>query len=125
MTTHLTLTDINGIGPAKAIALKQRGIKTVADLAEASLDNIATVPGFGVNSADQVRSLALFFIDGNDEIGAGQSDSAETAVSDETTKKSKKAGKKGKRGKKAKKDEKRSKKTKGKGKGKKKAKQKK
>ena len=55
------VTDLEGIGPKKAADLKAAGFDTLADLDEASLDDIAAVPGIGPKLAlkikDELRKL--------------------------------------------------------------------
>ena len=111
------IIDIPGIGPAAVETLGEHDIKSLVDLASASVEQITTIPGF--SEARTVRILAA----ANDLLAAsGTTESAKD--------KGKKSGKKGKsasKGKKGKKDKKgkkgkKDKKSKGKGKGKKKGK---
>ena len=117
MTTTVQLTEINGIGAATAAGLNKAGIGGVHDLANASIEDIAAVPGFGYVRAQQVRGLARFFL-GGDEAGGHETTvtaaDKEADVDKKPKKKKKKDGKKDSKGKK--KDKK------GKGKGKKKKK---
>ena len=105
------IIDIPGIGPAAAETLGEHGIKSLADLANASVEHITVIPGF--SEARTVRILA----EANDTLAASGTIPSAKDKGKKSGKKDKSAGK-GKKGKKGKKD----KKSKGKGKGKKKGK---
>ena len=111
MTTTVQLTEINGIGAATAAGLNKAGIGGVHDLANASIEDIAAVPGFGYVRAQQVRGLARFFLGGDE---AGGHETTVTAADEESDvdKKPKKKEKKKKDGKKDSKDKKKDKKEK-------------
>ena len=102
------ITDITGIGPAAAEALAEHRIKTVANLAKASVETITAIPGFSAARAEQVIAAA----------GELLAESGTTTAAMDTEKKSSNKDKAGGKDKKDKKDKK--KKNKGKGKGKKK-----
>ena len=106
------ITDIPGIGPAAAAALGEHGLKSLADLANSSVEKINTVPGFSEARAVTVLAAATELL-----AASGTTPSARDAE--------KKSGKKGKSGDKGKKDKKKKNKGKGKGKDKKKDKKKK
>ena len=103
------ITDIPGIGPAAAAALGEHGLKSLADLANSSVEKINTVPGFSEARAVTVLAAATELL-----AASGTTPSAGNAE--------KKPGKKDKSAGKGKKDKK---KNKGKGKGKDKKKDKK
>lgn len=52
------LTDITGIGEATAATLQAGGLKTAEDVANAAIEDITAVPGFGYTRAARVRALA-------------------------------------------------------------------
>jgi predicted flap endonuclease-1-like 5' DNA nuclease len=52
------ITDIPGIGPAAATALKEHKITSVASLASASVETISAVPGFSEARAMRVITAA-------------------------------------------------------------------
>ena len=52
------LVDVNGVGPDTAKRLAARGIASVPALAEATVERIAQVPGFGPKRAAEVRTAA-------------------------------------------------------------------
>ena len=108
------ITDIPGIGPAAAAALGEHGLKSLADLANSSVEKINTVPGFSEARAVKVLAAATELL-----AASGTTPSVRSAE--------KKPGKKDKSGCKGKKDKKnkKNKKNKGKGKGKDKKKDKK
>jgi Holliday junction resolvasome RuvABC DNA-binding subunit len=93
------IIDIPGIGPAAAAALAEHSIKTLTDLAKASVETISAVPGFSEARATRVIDAA------RDLLPAP----AETIPEKDTGSGKEKKGGKGKKGK-----------GKGKGKGKKK-----
>ena len=102
------IIDITGIGPAAAATLDEHGITNLADLANASVEEITTVPGFSEARAVRVLAAATELL-------------AASGVTPPA--KEKDSGKKDKTAGKGKKDKK--KKAKGKGKDKKKGKGKK
>ena len=101
------IIDIQGIGPAAARALAENNINSLKELAGASVDQIAAVPGFSAARAANVIAAATDLL-------------AATGTSIPADNEPKKGGKKGGKGKKDKKKNK--KKKKGKGKDKKKGK---
>ena len=107
------IIDINGIGPAAAATLDEHGITNLADLANASVEEITTVPGFSEARAVRVLAAATELL-----AASGITPSAEEKKSG---KKDKTVGKdkKGKKDKKKKGKGKDKKKDKGKKKGKK------
>jgi transcription termination factor NusA len=52
------LSDVKGLGPSSANDLARHGIKTVEDLAKASIPEISAVPGFGEARAARVKAAA-------------------------------------------------------------------
>ena len=50
------LEDISGVGPAKAEALREAGLSTVADVAAASREELAEVPGIGDVLAARIQA---------------------------------------------------------------------
>lgn len=50
-----TVTDLEGIGPKKAKDLESAGFATLADLDEASIDDISAVPGIGNKLALKIK----------------------------------------------------------------------
>jgi predicted RecB family nuclease len=52
------LTDVRGVGPTTASALKAQGVRTVAALAKASVDKVTAAPGFGETRAVEVIAAA-------------------------------------------------------------------
>lgn len=58
------LIDVPGIGQSTARLLARNGIRTVAALAEAPLDVIAAVPGFGPVRAKIARAAAIKLLGG-------------------------------------------------------------
>ena len=106
------ITDIPGIGPAAAATLDEHGIKSLAGLANSSVEKINTVPGFSEARAIKILAAAT------ELLAASGTTPADKAKKPEKAKKDKKKKNKGKgKGKDKKKDKK---KKKGKGKGKKK-----
>jgi outer membrane biosynthesis protein TonB len=59
-----SLTRVKGIGPATAQQLISVGITSVAALAEATLEQLTTLPGFGPFRAAQVLDNARQLMDG-------------------------------------------------------------
>ena len=96
-------TDIPGIGPVAAASLAEHGYRTLKKLASASVEKLASVPGFSTARAGKVIAAARELLPANNDTkgaGAQRPDKG-----------------KDKRGKKDKKDKKKGK-GKGKGKGK-------
>ena len=56
MTT--ATTDIPGIGPAAAKTLKENGFKSLQEIASATIDQLAAVPGFGPIRAGRIIKAA-------------------------------------------------------------------
>jgi len=108
-----TIIDITGIGPAAAATLDEHDIKSVADLANSSIERITTVPGFSDVRAPQVIAAAAELLTVSGITQAAEGEGTESGKKDKASGKGKK-DKKGKKGKKGKKD----KKSKGKGKSK-------
>lgn len=52
------LTDVRGIGPSAARALEAQGIRSVADLAKASLEKVTAAPGFGEARGAEIIAAA-------------------------------------------------------------------
>jgi hypothetical protein len=103
------ITDITGIGPAAAEALAEHRIKTVANLATASVETITAIPGFSAARTERVIAAA------GELLAESGTTPAATDTEKESSNKDKKDKKKKNKGKDKKKDKK-----KGKGKGKKK-----
>lgn len=99
-----TIIDIPGIGPAAVAALAEHRIKTVRALARASVQKIATVPGFTEARAARVKEEAAALLAEEETAPAGSE-----SIPEEPRKQDKE-----KRGKKDKKDKKDKKKDKGK-----------
>jgi len=105
------IIDIPGIGPVAAETLAEHRISGVADLARASVEEIASIPGFNEARATQVIAVAAELL-------------AASGITEPAKGKGKKSGEKdkaagkGKKDKKDKKDKKKKSKGKGKGKGK-------
>ncbi|MBL8776679.1 MAG: helix-hairpin-helix domain-containing protein [Acidimicrobiales bacterium] len=57
------LHEIRGVGPATATRLADHGITSVAALAQADLDSVVAVPGFGPVRAAAVQAAALAALD--------------------------------------------------------------
>ncbi|MGH8555932.1 MAG: helix-hairpin-helix domain-containing protein [Methylococcales bacterium] len=49
------ITEVKGVGPSTASVLARHGIKTVRDLAEASVPQLIAIPGFNEFRARQVK----------------------------------------------------------------------
>ncbi len=49
------ITEIKGVGPSTASVLAQHGIKTIRDLAMASIPQLIAIPGFSEFRARQVK----------------------------------------------------------------------
>jgi hypothetical protein len=106
------ITDIPGIGPAAVAALGEHGIKSLAGLANSSVEKINTVPGF--SEARSIKVLAA----ATELLAASRA----TPADSDRVKKSGKKDKKDKKKNKGKGKDKKKKKDKKKGKGKKKGK---
>ena len=52
------MTAISGVGESKSRSLEEQGLKRVADVANASVDQVAAAEGFGPVSAEQVIAAA-------------------------------------------------------------------
>ena len=52
------LTEIGGVGESKSRTLEEQGLKRVADVANASVDQVAAAKGFGPVRAEQVIAAA-------------------------------------------------------------------
>jgi len=103
------IIDIPGIGPAAAETLAEHYIRGLGDLAGASVEKIASIPGFSETRATNVIVAAAELL-------------AASGITQPAKDKEKKSGKKNKAGGKSKKDKKNKGKGKGKGKGKNKGK---
>jgi hypothetical protein len=129
LTTHLVV--VPGIGDDRASALADHGIQTLEQLAEATVDRIAAVPGFGPATARRSKQTAQELLlsqpgrgeaeDEKDESGADRGKKEEKEKKKDRKRrdereKSKKRDKK-RKNKKGKKRDKRKGKKKGKGKG--------
>jgi transcription termination factor NusA len=86
------IIDIQGIGPAAASALAENNVNSLKELAGASVDQIAAVPGFSAERAAKVIAAAT------DLLAASG-----TSIPDEEPKKGGKKAGKGKKDKKKKK----------------------
>jgi hypothetical protein len=106
------ITDIPGIGPAAAATLGEHGIKSLAGLANSSVEKINTVPGFSEARAVKVLAAATELL-----VASGPTPADKVKKPEKAKKDKKKKGKGKGKGKDKKKDKK---KKKGKGKGKKK-----
>lgn len=109
------IIDISGIGPAAAATLDEYGIKSLADLANASVEKITTVPGFSEARAVRVLAAAT-------ELLAASGITRSSIETEQKSGNKDKAAGKGKKDKKNKGKKKDKKKDKKKGKGKKKGK---
>ena len=69
MTTNLLV--VPGIGGDRADALAQHGIETLEQLAEASVDRIAAVPGFGPVTAQRSKRTAQELLLSGQKTGEG------------------------------------------------------
>ncbi|MGH8548920.1 MAG: helix-hairpin-helix domain-containing protein [Methylococcales bacterium] len=56
------ITDVKGIGPSTAAVLAEYGIKTVRDLASASVPSLIAIPGFNEFRAGQVKFNAQLLL---------------------------------------------------------------
>lgn len=54
----MNITDVSGIGDATAQRLETHGFDSVEDVAQASIDQLATVPGIGMDRAAALRESA-------------------------------------------------------------------
>ena len=52
------MTEIGGVGESKSRTLEEQGLKRVADVANASVDQVAAAKGFGPVRAEQVITAA-------------------------------------------------------------------
>jgi hypothetical protein len=102
------ITDIPGIGPAAATALGEHGLKSLADLANSSVEIINAVPGFSEARAVTVLAAATELLAASGATPADKVKKPEKAKKDKKKKKNKGKGKG--------KDKKKDKKKKGKGK---------
>lgn len=59
-----SITDISGIGASTAKTLTSHGIKTVKDLADASIEQITAVPGFSHARASKTKAGAVNLLGG-------------------------------------------------------------
>ena len=107
-----TLIDVPGIGADRAKALAEHGIGKLEELAAASVDRIAAVPGFGPVSARRSKQAAVELVTSSEPSRKAEKKGKKGRRKDKSAKKSGKGGKKGKRksGKKDKKGKKRKKK---------------
>lgn len=104
-----TIIDIPGIGPAAVAALAEHRIKTVRALARASVQKIATVPGFTEARAARVKEEAAALLAEEGTAPAGSESIPEEPRKQDKEKRGKKDKKdkkkdKGKKQKKRKKD---------------------
>jgi len=104
-----TIIDIPGIGPAAVAALAEHRIKTVRALARASVQKIATVPGFTEARAARVKEEAAALLAEEGTAPAGSESIPEEPRKQDKEKRGKKDKKdkkkdKGKKRKKRKKD---------------------
>jgi predicted RecB family nuclease len=90
------IIDITGIGPAAAETLDEHDIKSLADLASASVEKISTIPGFSETGATRVVAAAAELLAASGETQPPESDVTESGKQDKAAGK----GKKGKKGKK-------------------------
>ena len=114
----MNITDISGIGDATAQLLKTHGIDSVEALAQASIEQLAAVPGIGANRAAALGESARRLL----PAASADTPSSETVpapAGDDTEMERTKDGK-GKKGKKKGKDRKKKKDGKKKDKGRKK-----
>lgn len=54
----MDITDISGVGESLAEALRQQGLGHLRDIARASVDELAAVPGIGPVNAKRIRKEA-------------------------------------------------------------------
>jgi N utilization substance protein A len=57
--TELDLVDLDGVGSKTAIALKDSAFPTVELVAKASVEDLSSVPGIGVKTAEKIQRAAL------------------------------------------------------------------
>jgi len=112
------LTAISGVGESTAGALWRAGFQRISDLANASIEDIAAVPGFGYVRAQQVRAEAREMCEDDVAPAIGGVVTLGDAATDLAAKESKGKKKKKSKDKKDKKDKKESKKSDKKGCGK-------
>ena len=53
------LVELEGVGPKTAEALKNSGFQTIESVAEASLEELSSVPGIGSKTAEKIQNAAL------------------------------------------------------------------
>lgn len=110
----MNITDISGIGDATAQRLKAHGIDSVEAVAQASIEQLAAVPGIGANRAAALRESARRLLRGataDPRISETVPAPADDGTEMERRKDGKgKKGKKEKKGKKGKEKEKKEKK---------------
>ena len=108
----MNITDISGIGDATAQRLKTYGIDSVEDVARASIEQLAAVPGIGENRAAALRRSARGLQP--DAAGEESPEAAPAPAGDDAGTDGRKdgKGKKKKKGKKSGKDKKKEKKKK-------------
>ena len=96
----MNVTDISGVGVATAQRLKTRGIDSVEAVAQASIEQLAAVPGIGEKRAAALRESARRLLP-DTAAGAESSEAAPAPAGDDTriTRKKDRKGKKGKKGK--------------------------
>lgn len=99
------ITDVTGIGPGTAGRLAAHGLRTVAALAAASLEEIRAVPGFGVARAAAVREAARRLLDPSPVPASAAPDSEKNAAKKDKKKKKDGDRKKDKKKKKKKKED--------------------
>jgi predicted RecB family nuclease len=104
----LKLADINGVAEITARKLKERGLNTVQDVAEADVAYISSTTGFPRGRSEAVRNAAEMLMQ------QGATDQPTIAPEPDINMGSTKDGKKGKKEKKKKKKGKKEKKKKGK-----------
>ena len=90
------IIDITGIGPTAAAALGEHGIKSVADLARSSVEEITAVPGFSEARAVKVIADATELLGTPATIPADSGNGKSPEKADKTSSKDKKDKKKGK-----------------------------
>lgn len=113
----MNITDISGIGDATAQQMRTHGIDSVEAVAQASIEQLAAVPGIGAARAAALREAARRLLP-NDEAGtegpeavpASAGDGATANGKDVKEKKDRKKDKKKGKGKKQKKGKKKGKK---------------
>lgn len=66
------LTEIGGVGPEKAESLRDAGFESVADVREASTDELVGADGFGEALATEVEENARSVATDGEEVGEGE-----------------------------------------------------